>query len=366
MRKNVWFVLDVRYPTEKAYGVTTSFTATAVESLTKYNATIITPNLDQSLELMNKSIEVRMPFNSIRVIGLKQKNCISRVTYNLWKYMYAFKLISILKNRNSLVWLRDIRLSSVFCILGYKVVCEIHRKPSRWTLIDLTILRNSRNATIAVISQDLKEKLKIPDRKCVIAEMAVNENELLYETKRNKHNEFVVGYAGALHSSGNILSIDVVLEAAVKLEILCPEVRFKFIGFTAGEIYSNIKIEYSYKNGLRDGLYREWYPDGGDKAIECTYKNDKKVGTFTSWFCTLDTGGQRNENDNKFTSCFYSEDNGKLVGKVINWYENGNIAIECSYSNTDSPNAAISPNSESNFSAHFFRDGWFFYVFLGH
>lgn len=94
----------------------------------------------------------------------------------------------------------------------------------------------------------------------------------------------------------------------------------------------NIKIEYSYKNGLRDGLYREWYRNG-DKAIECTYKNDKKVGTFTSWFSTLDTGGQRNENDNTFTSCFYSEDNGKLVGKVINWYENGNIAIECSYSN---------------------------------
>ncbi len=94
----------------------------------------------------------------------------------------------------------------------------------------------------------------------------------------------------------------------------------------------NIKIEYSYKNGLRDGLYREWYPNG-DKAIECTYKNGKKVGTFTSWFSTLDTGGQRNENDNKFTSCFYSEDNGKLVGKVINWYENGNISVECSYSN---------------------------------
>ena len=93
MRKSVWFVLDVRYPTEKAYGVTTSFTAKAVESLSEYSATIITPYLDQSLKIINKSIEVRMPFNSIRLIGLKQRNFISKVTHNLWKYLYAFKLL---------------------------------------------------------------------------------------------------------------------------------------------------------------------------------------------------------------------------------------------------------------------------------
>lgn len=107
----------------------------------------------------------------------------------------------------------------------------------------------------------------------------------------------------------------------------------------------NIKIECSYKNGLLNGLYREWYPNG-DKVIECTYKNGTEVGTFTSWFCTLDTGGQRNENDNKFTSCFYSEDNGKLVGKVINWYENGKISVECSYSNDGKKNGDRKEYSE--------------------
>ena len=95
----------------------------------------------------------------------------------------------------------------------------------------------------------------------------------------------------------------------------------------------NKKIECSYKCGVKDGIYREWYSNSGDKLIECTYKNNKYVGKFTSWFCTLDTNGQRNENDNKFTECFYSEDSGKLVGKVINWYENGKISIESCYSN---------------------------------
>jgi antitoxin component YwqK of YwqJK toxin-antitoxin module len=134
----------------------------------------------------------------------------------------------------------------------------------------------------------------------------------------------------------NSVELNIIKNVFNELSYLQLDVNLAYL--VESYIYSIVKnddtfkIEHRVRFDVKDGIYREWYRNG-DKAIECTYKNDKKVGTFTSWFSTLDTGGQRNENDNTFTSCFYSKDNGKLVGKVINWYENGNIAIECSYSN---------------------------------
>ena len=92
MKKNVWFALDVRYPTEKAYGVTTNFTANAIQNLGGYDVTVITPKLDNRFSSSVNSIEMRMPFDKIREFGLKQNNVISRLTFNAWKYLYPLKL----------------------------------------------------------------------------------------------------------------------------------------------------------------------------------------------------------------------------------------------------------------------------------
>jgi glycosyltransferase involved in cell wall biosynthesis len=236
MKKQVWFILDVRYPTEKAYGVTTNFTAAAIQKSGNYNVTVVTSQLDDSFSSSVKSIEVKMPLDKVRKIGMRQNNIISKLTYSFWKYIYPLKLASKIKRKDCLLWLRDIRMSLIFCLLGYKVVCEIHRTPSIFSKAEFKILNRMPNVTFAVISEDMKIKLKIKKTRSVIAGMSVNEKELMQKAKNKNENKFVVGYIGSAHSSGNRLSIDVILKAATVLEKTDPKVQFKFIGFKAIDI----------------------------------------------------------------------------------------------------------------------------------
>ena len=236
MKKNVWFVFDVRYPTEKAYGVTTNFTANAIQNLGAYDVTVMTSKLDNRFSSSVNSIEIVMPFSKIREFGLKQNHLISKFTFNAWKYLYPLKLFKVIKRKNSLIWLRDVRMSLIFCFFRYQVVCEIHREPSVISKFELKVLKSMSNATIAVISDELRTKLKLKYKNSVIAPMSVNENELIREVKNHNSEKFIVGYVGSSHSSGNKLSIDTIVEAARFLGKTDPKIEFRFIGFSVEDV----------------------------------------------------------------------------------------------------------------------------------
>jgi glycosyltransferase involved in cell wall biosynthesis len=92
------------------------------------------------------------------------------------------------------------------------------------------------NATMAVISDELRTKLKLKYKNSVIAPMSVNENELIHEVKNYDSEKFVVGYVGSIHSSGNKLSIDIIVEAAKFFEKTDPKIKFRLIGFNVQDI----------------------------------------------------------------------------------------------------------------------------------
>jgi glycosyltransferase involved in cell wall biosynthesis len=243
MSKSVWFVLDARYPTEKAYGVTTGFTAKAVEILGNYNVTLVTPKIDKNIEKMIKIIEVKIPFYNVRHGELKK----DKLFYNLGKLLYPIKLSYIIKRNNSIIWLRDIRMALVFSLLGYRVICEIHRTPSAISKIELSFLKIMPKITLVLISEYLREKLGIKITNSVIAGMAVDKNELSNIKQTSNGDQFVVGYIGSSHSSGNKLSIKVVLEAASALELINSSIKFRFIGFQISD-YDQLTISSLPKN----------------------------------------------------------------------------------------------------------------------
>lgn len=246
--KNVWFVLDVRYPTEKAYGVTTNFTARAIQNLGIYKVGVITPKLDTNFFSHVKTVEVLMPLARIREAGLRHGGFLSKITYNAWKFIYPIRLNSTIEKKNSVIWLRDIRMSLLFCCLRYQVICEIHRRPSIWSKVELAILKCMPNLTLVLISDDLRKYLNISNTKSVIAEMAINEEELKYEDKYVKSNKFVVGYVGSHHSSGNQLSIDIILNAASILERIDSNILFKLIGFYSRDL--DMKSPQNYSSNI--------------------------------------------------------------------------------------------------------------------
>ena len=62
MRTSLLFVLNSRFPTDKAYGVTTEFTLRAISEFKKFDVRVVTPYKDQNFKTNLKVIEVTMPF----------------------------------------------------------------------------------------------------------------------------------------------------------------------------------------------------------------------------------------------------------------------------------------------------------------
>ena len=75
-----------------------------------------------------------------------------------------------------------------------------------------------------------------------------------------------------------------------------------------------------FKNGLREGLHKEWFRNGNLKD-EINFKNGLKHGEFRYW----DDKGQLLKEGHYF--------NDSLDGFIKEWYHNGNIKLEVHYKN---------------------------------
>ena len=78
--------------------------------------------------------------------------------------------------------------------------------------------------------------------------------------------------------------------------------------------------EYHKSNGVLDGKWTRWYPNG-NKAEQGTYMNGKKNGSWNGWFKT----NKKNYNSNY--------DNGKRAGNYIEWDTKGKKVKDIEYSN---------------------------------
>ncbi len=86
---------------------------------------------------------------------------------------------------------------------------------------------------------------------------------------------------------------------------------------TAFDVYRDgqVRYEQKYKNGVPDGVYKEWYENGQIK-IETNYENELQFGSFKKWY----ENGQLKEQ----TTLKYSA----AIGSIKHWHENGQLAYE--------------------------------------
>ena len=133
MQPTITFFLSVRFPTEKAYGVTTSYTISALEKTGKYNVVVVTPNIDKSIETNIKVKNLNTPFNYdlTRNKFNFSPNSINQFFLYLKKAIYYFKVGFTLEKKNNTIWCRDISAAYIFCIIGHRVLCELHRMPNK-------------------------------------------------------------------------------------------------------------------------------------------------------------------------------------------------------------------------------------------
>lgn len=246
MVKRVWFVLNTRFPTEKAYGITTSLTARAVDDLPDFKSFIITPRRDFKEEDIVESIEIKMPWNFLYQ-SLSKSRYFSRFSFVLWKAPYALKISRYIQNRDEVIWLRDVHLAFVMRLLGFPTICEIHRRPNRFSRLMLKWLGKQSRVTIVFITKKLYETVGIEVKSLVVFGMAVNKNDLLLSHRKPKTNNLTVGYLGSPHSSGNRLSLQTFIGAARVAQEKGLNIKFEVVGISREEV-DNKSFQDSYSN----------------------------------------------------------------------------------------------------------------------
>jgi glycosyltransferase involved in cell wall biosynthesis len=230
MGKYITFILNVRFPTEKAYGVTTEFTLRAIEETKTCLVTVITPNLDKNLNSNLRVLEVRLPFADLYNYANKSWPSLGPYFFTFWKMFYPFKLLIQISKSNNLIWSRDIFTSLVFSLAGFNTLCEIHRTPSKLDSFFLFILKRVSKSNFAFISIFLRDKLKINSNRSIVLPMAVNKKEIVKRVYQGLENEFIIGYVGSPSSSGNKLLLDCIYEAALYFSREDSSIIFRLVG----------------------------------------------------------------------------------------------------------------------------------------
>ena len=243
MASKVWFVLDVRFPTEKAYGVTTTYTASAVNALNDFNAVVVTPTLDPTLTSLVPVNHVPMPMQILYKILLRQDSLISKIALVLWKHFYAMRIRKLFNRKDDLIWARDLQITLILALLGYKAVCEVHRTPPSYLIFVMKLISNFNTVTIAFITDQLAQKLNYKG-KFVIAPMAIPERDLLIREKERSRDKkkLIVGYLGSTSSSGNSISFKPILKAAENYLRSDTRVEFCLVGPTPEELKEEVEI----------------------------------------------------------------------------------------------------------------------------
>jgi glycosyltransferase involved in cell wall biosynthesis len=233
----VYFILDVRYPTEKAYGVTTGFSTRAVEDLDGYSAEIITPILGRTVKAAQVSVrEVPMPFGSLSYKTMMGNSRLGRVIFRLSKVFYALKVSRLIGKKETLLWTRDLIMAFTLNLLGYQTIFEVHRRVHVLLLPMLKTMTLRRSCTIVFINSYLQKRTCVKEEDSMVAGMAVNLVDLLSLPKDKVDNPFVVGYLGSIQSSGIRLSLNRVFDTARKFEENHLQVVFRFVGISLDDL----------------------------------------------------------------------------------------------------------------------------------
>jgi glycosyltransferase involved in cell wall biosynthesis len=212
----ITFFSVVRYPTEKAYGVTIFYSMQALEEL-GHQVSIISPdNLNTFGEILNKKRFLN--FILYKIINNKQK-LFPKWVFILQRLIIARLSIYAIPNTNEILWVRDpliglLNFRRPFC---RKVVLEIHQPLKLIEKAMLKIIGSSNKLIIAPISLNLysslnNSKFRFDKNSIVLSPMGVPNSFFIKNNFKNESamlfNEFRIGYVGGAYSAGVDQSID--------------------------------------------------------------------------------------------------------------------------------------------------------------
>lgn len=227
--KPVVLLLAARFPSEKAYAVTSRYTMHAVRKL-GFRAVIVTPFVGDGESLGLEIMEL-----SNRALRYLRRNWMqgtcSRLNFTLYRCVMAMAYC-ISSVRPSLTWTRDPLLAIGGLMKRAPVVVEVHRRPTRFDALVIQLISRSRRVHLAVIRLEQIAYFPKARNAVLVAPMAAPD-EFWNVPPRTFLGGLTVGYTGKASSTGNDNGIEVLAAAAELAETQGIDLRFRLIGLEA-------------------------------------------------------------------------------------------------------------------------------------
>ena len=205
-RKKIVYISSVRYPTEKAYGVTVFHTMKALEKI-GFSTLIFEPF--SAHKHMDANNNRKLLLSVLSMLLSSSRN--TKTKFHAKRILMGFLGRSISNEDYPIIWTRD----PIIGILGLKkrretkLVIEVHQNLSFLDKIALKALTLFAEVVIAPISLNLKEQLekskyKFDASKIVLCPMGVPDTFFKARTPRRRIDirDIRMSYVGGLKSNG--------------------------------------------------------------------------------------------------------------------------------------------------------------------
>ena len=243
MKSQPWhfvFLSLSRFPTNKAYGVTTEFTALAAKNL-DFKVTISTPLFDKSL---SSELLVSATANHLADKLLSRKIRIALTArFNIFLFIFAIHNTFKFRGKHVVFWTRDILLA--FLMMKFSrnyIICEIHRNPGKLQNMFLKFLLKEKRVIVSPISNFLPAIQKSSKFNTVFSPMSVNAEEIEYFNSFKDKKKKTIVYVGNTTSGTYVLNVDLLNSMALALIDTHPDWIIEIIGVP--ESFFNSQIEH--------------------------------------------------------------------------------------------------------------------------
>ena len=229
----VLILLQGRFPTEKAYGVTTTGT---INSLLRLGHQVVVFSLDADYEesdlqdntfTLEHYAETKLSTRA-KLLAFSGFGLINKISWSIfWKLTYRHNKSSILAERADVFWIRDFAMLH-FVPKKRPIIFELHGLMNKAKIIQLRFKVRDRTAILAPISKSVEDRLGTlrSSREIVRAPMGIESEyletregiqEYLQRVDELRKDAFIglkVGYIGKFSPNGYSKGIEDLLELA--------------------------------------------------------------------------------------------------------------------------------------------------------
>ena len=272
------YVSQLRYPTEKAYGVTVGNTLSAARRI-NLEALVLTWGKSGKDEFGNEiSTLARRPIRAPRRLLDSKFKVVAKLAFSLNQVIFGVYLALSPKHgaKRFIYWTREPLTLMIHSLLfkNSRYLIESHHRLSPTNRLVVKLLRIRNQVQLIVISEKAAEmhRRDFSDIPVSILPMGVPDSFFTQE-KRKSNSDFCVGYLGKGFSSGFDNKLGVIIQAASSLQDL-SFVKFIFIG-----------LEPSYRSRLQDQICEKGLNPSNFEFVEHVQHKD-----VPSFLMKLDIG----------------------------------------------------------------------------